>query len=62
MPKKRSPGRPKLPPGQELDDVFRLRLRSAEKAELEAAAERVDEKASAWARKILLNAARSVAQ
>jgi len=54
--KKRPRGRPKLPRGQDRDVVLTLRLRGAERAQLERAARKAGKPVSAWARGLLLDA------
>jgi hypothetical protein len=58
MPRKRGPGRPKFPKGEALDEVVRMRVRVAEKVEMEAAAKSSGMSLSDWAREKLLDAAR----
>lgn len=55
--KKKPRGRPKLPKGQDRGVVLTIRLRGAERAQLERAAKRAKEPLSAWARQVLLGAA-----
>ncbi len=49
-------GRPSLPEGETKDAIFSVRLSAEERTAVEAAAERAGEKASAWARRLLLAA------
>jgi hypothetical protein len=51
-------GRPPLAPGEAKGTIFSVRLTPEERAVVESAAERAGEKASAWARHVLLRAAR----
>ena len=55
--RKRPRGRPKLPRGQDRDVVLTLRLRGAERAQLERAARKTGKPVSVWAREVLLGAA-----
>jgi hypothetical protein len=54
--KKRPRGRPKLPRGQDRDVVLTIRLRTAERAQLDKAARTAGKAASEWARDVLLDA------
>jgi hypothetical protein len=51
-------GRPKKTPGEARDNILRIRLTDAERAELDAAAESKALDTSAWARSLLLELAR----
>jgi hypothetical protein len=56
--KKRGPGRPVLPKGQVKGAMFCIRLTSAERHEVEQAATRAGQKASEWARGLLIRASK----
>lgn len=56
-PKKRPIGRPKLPRGEEREVVLTLRLKPAERRELERAAKAAGQTVSGWAREALLSRA-----
>lgn len=51
-------GRPPLDDAERMDHMFRIRMKQAERDEIDGAAEAVGESASEWARAILLKAAR----
>ncbi len=56
METKQKRGRPKKPVEEQLSAIFAIRLTPEERAEIEEAA--TGDKASAWARRVLLKAAR----
>ena len=56
--KRRGMGRPKMRPGEARTIMFSIRVSEAERAVIEAAAEREGVPASDWARDILIAAAR----
>ena len=55
--RKRPVGRPKLPRGEERESILTLRLKPAERRELERAAKAAGQTVSAWAREALLSRA-----
>lgn len=56
MPKKPRIGRPKLAKGEH-KEVFSLRLTALERASVESAAKKVDQRPTEWARMTLIKAA-----
>lgn len=54
---KRGPGRPPMPEGAAKGNMFAVRLTPAERAAIDAAAERAGKGVTQWAREVLLAAA-----
>ena len=59
--KRRKPGRPKLPKEERKAAIFSVRLSPEERDQVERAAQASNKKAAAWARDVLLEAARAIA-
>jgi hypothetical protein len=57
-PRKRGPGRPRLPKGEARGAVLSVRLTAAERATVEKAASAAGQSASDWARVAILGATR----
>lgn len=57
---KRGPGRPPMPEGAAKATMFAIRLTPAERAAIDAAAERAGKGVSQWAREALIAAARGL--
>jgi hypothetical protein len=56
----KGPGRPRLPNGMAKESVLALRVTAADRAAIDAAAERGGMPVTKWARKILLSSADSL--